>query len=155
MQSERNFPYLFPCTALILGLALFMAGVQARAQITFMSERDGNKEVYVLGADGRTLRNLTNHSADDWTPSWSPDGNRIAFMSNRDNNNEIYVMDIDDRNLTRLTHNAETDDDPNWSRAILSITPAGKQFVMWGEIKNGNYDPSTPEDESFSDPRSK
>ena len=72
------------------------------------------------------------HDADDWYPSWSPFGDRIAFGSDRSGNHDVYVMAIDDRNLTKLTHNAETDDDPNWSRAVLSISPAGRQFVIMG-----------------------
>ena len=123
MQSPYRLSFSIPVSLLIVGLFVFTATVEAHAQVAFMSERDGNKEVYVLGADGRTLRNLTNHSADDWTPSWSPDGNRIAFMSNRDNNNEIYVMDADGGDPRRLTVHPRSDGSPSWS-------PSGRHIVF-------------------------
>ena len=50
------------------------------------------------------ISRLTYNSADDGTPSWSPDGRRIAFTSSRDGNNEIYVVDSDGSNLRRLTN---------------------------------------------------
>ena len=60
------------------------------AKIAFSSNRDGNREVYVMSADGSNQINLTNSPNDDNNPSWSPDGTRIAFISNRDGNNEVY-----------------------------------------------------------------
>ena len=47
-------------------------------------------QVIALGAD---LIQLTDHPADDISPSWSPDGRRLAFTSNRSGDNEIYVID--------------------------------------------------------------
>jgi TolB protein len=41
-------------------------------QIVFVSNREGNKDVYIMNADGSEVINLTNHPADDWHPSWSP-----------------------------------------------------------------------------------
>ena len=51
-------------------------------------------QVIALGAD---LIQLTDHPADDISPSWSPDGNRIAFTSNRAGDNEIYIIDPEAR----------------------------------------------------------
>ena len=45
-----------------------------------------------MNADGSNLTNLTNNSAADNRPSWSPDGTKIVFGTNRDGNDEIYVM---------------------------------------------------------------
>ena len=68
---------------------------------TEISAEDYNKllvlfkgEVIALGAD---LIQLTDHPADDISPAWSPDGNRIAFTSNRSGDNEIYVIDPEAR----------------------------------------------------------
>ena len=48
-----------------------------------------------MGSDGSHPRRLTNHSASDGTPSWSPDGRHIAFESERDGGpSEIYVMEV-------------------------------------------------------------
>ena len=47
--------------------------------IAFTSDRDGNREIYVMDANGDNLRNLTNESSQDRHPSWSPDGLSIAF----------------------------------------------------------------------------
>ena len=52
------------------------------------------KGVIALGAD---LIQLTDHPADDISPSWSPDGHRIAFTSDRSGDNEIYTIDPEAR----------------------------------------------------------
>ena len=76
---------------------------------------DGNSEIYVMNADGSDVKNLTNNSANDYSPAWSPDGNRIAFYSGRDGNSEIYVMKADGSDVKNLTNNSTNDVSPAWS----------------------------------------
>ena len=72
-------------------------------QIAFMSERDGNAEIYIINSDGSGLTNLTNHAAIDAEPVWSPDGSKIAFQSRRDGNGDIWVMNADGSNQRQVT----------------------------------------------------
>ena len=41
-------------------------------QIAFYSDRDGNSEIYVMDIDGTNQRRLTNNTAEDRSPAWSP-----------------------------------------------------------------------------------
>jgi hypothetical protein len=81
-------------------------------RIVFVSNRDGNAEIYVMDADGSDQTRLTNNfeQMDDNHPAWSADGSKIAFVSNRDGYQpEIYVMNADGSNQTRLTNNQAGD----------------------------------------------
>jgi len=108
------------CLTIIAIVALIFipmgcGGPTTAPEIAFVSDRDGDGEIYVMGADGSNQTRLTNNPATDWTPSWSPDGSKIALESDRDGNFEIYVMDADGSNQTRLTNNPATDWMPSWS----------------------------------------
>jgi len=71
--------------------------------ILFTSTRDGNSEIYVVNADGSNQTNLSNNSAHDRYPTWSPDGNKIAFESDRTGEVRIFVMDSDGSNQTDIS----------------------------------------------------
>ena len=123
-----------------LMLAPLMVAIDVQAQITFMSRRDGNPEIYVMDADGGNQRRLTENPASDFSPSWSPDGKRIAFISDRDGHvhakhgwptYEIYVMDADGSNPQNLTNNPHNDRQPSWS-------PDGKRIVFSANRDWGN-----------------
>ncbi|MCJ7727714.1 MAG: hypothetical protein MUO96_03620 [Actinobacteria bacterium] len=43
-----------------------------KGKITFMSNRDGNWEIYIVNVDGSEQVNLTNNPAEDVGPSFSP-----------------------------------------------------------------------------------
>lgn len=61
-------------------------------RIAFVSDRDGNFEIYVMNADGTKQKRLTTNAAADRNPAWSRDGRQIVFQSNRDGNLDIFVM---------------------------------------------------------------
>ena len=52
------------------GRSLYPAWSPDGAEIVFQTDRDGNREIYVMDADGSNPVNLTNHPADDGAPSW-------------------------------------------------------------------------------------
>jgi TolB protein len=43
-----------------------------KSKIAFMSDRDGNGEIYIMNIDGSEQVRLTNNRADDISPSFSP-----------------------------------------------------------------------------------
>lgn len=103
-------------------------------RIVFVSDRDGNPEIYVMDADGRNQTRLTNNSADDLSPVWSPDNSAIAFVSNRDGNKEIYVMNADGSLQTRLTDNPAEDISPHWSSSVYISDISSPSPETTGEI---------------------
>ena len=146
MHRIYKLAYLILAIVIVLGLTLLMVVVDAQAQIAFSSDRDGNKEIYVMDADGKNQRRITRNPSRNTDPSWSPDGKRIVFVSNREGNKEIYVMNADGaRQVRRRTKDGSEDTDPTWfdpavavEVAPFAVAPTGKKLTMWGWLKQVN-----------------
>jgi Tol biopolymer transport system component len=98
--------------------------------LVYVSDRDGNDELYSQDLEGLTETRLTNDAGTDTDPHVSPEGAKIAFSTDRDGNFEIYTIDADGSNATRLTNDAGTDAFAAWS-------PTGAQ-ITWQTNRDGN-----------------
>ena len=83
-----------------------------------------------MNADGSNQVNLTNDPANDFSPTWSPDGTSIAFARNTGDYADIYVMNADGSGQTDITSSPlEYEAYPDWSpdgrgsRSRASTTP--------------------------------
>lgn len=90
--------------------------------IAFMSNRDGNWELYLVGADGLGLRRLTNGPEHDGVPAWSPDGQWLAFLSHRTGAWGVYALPLQpgaDVHLVTLVPGEY----PDWMQEQLAWIP--------------------------------
>jgi TolB protein len=78
------------------------APAAAGSRIAFMSNRDGNWEIYVINRDGSGLRRLTRNAANDGLPTWSPDGETLAFVSDEGGSWAVWAVDSDGTNRRKL-----------------------------------------------------
>jgi len=91
-------------------------------KIAFVSERNGNPEIYSMNYDGSNVTRLTNNPTTDQNPDWSPDGSMIAFESDRTGTYEIYTMNADgslQTQITKLGHCYGPQWSPNGSRIVF------------------------------------
>ncbi len=85
-------------------------------RIALTLSKDGNAEIYTIDANGKNPVRLTNSSAIDTSPSWSPDCSKIAFVSDRGGNPQIYTMNADGSNVSRVTTIGKYNTNPDWGK---------------------------------------
>jgi Tol biopolymer transport system component len=150
---------------LLLLLAVVGCGTSAppRADLLFVSSRDGDYAIYGVAArGGREFRVTKGHGdpsqpqglffAGD--PAWSPNAKLIAFTSRRDGRSHIYVMRADGTQVRRVTDAKSDDDSPAWApdrrriafareRALYTVASAGGPVrrVIGGDAANPAWSP--------------
>jgi Tol biopolymer transport system component len=84
-------------------------------------------ELYVMGRDGRNLRQITKLGGANFAPSWHPDGKRLIFASNvgdpKGRDFDVYLINLDGSGLERVTYNNTFDGFPMFS-------PDGRHLVF-------------------------
>ncbi len=124
--------FLAPLAATPMSRPTLTATPWATGRIAFTSERDGNREVYVMHADGTGVQNLTRNPAQDSDPSWAPLRDRLAFVSDRSGTSDIFVMNADGSGVTQLTFSLSDQIHPAWS-------PNGA-FIAYVSNEDGDWE---------------
>ncbi|MHC4598408.1 MAG: hypothetical protein ACYS47_05330, partial [Planctomycetota bacterium] len=108
----------------------------AKNRIVFLSNRDGNNELYSMKPDGEDVVRLTEAASNEMDPAVSKDGRWIAFVSNRDGNWEIYMTDGKGSTLRRLTRTKGEENHPSWfpdgKRLVAVRAGGGYELVVLG-----------------------
>ena len=68
----------------------------------------GDSEIFSVNLDGTGLQQLTNNTARELQPDFSPNGKKIAFVSDRDFRFGIYTMDADGSDQVKRSRGAGT-----------------------------------------------
>jgi len=86
----------------------------------------GNVDIFVMNANGKNIKQLTDHPKIDSQPNWSPDGRWIAYMSEASGNRDIWIMRTDGTKKTQVTFDSGMDVWARWS-------PDGKKLAFGSE----------------------
>lgn len=97
----------------------------------FVSDRDGNREIYSIDGSG-TVANLSNHPGRDQAPSVSSTG-RIAWMSDRSGRLGVWTMNADGSDQRLLRDLPEADFGVSWS-------PDAKSLAITLQTDDGPHD---------------
>jgi TolB protein len=92
-------------------------------KIAYISLINGRDQIYCMNADGSNQVRLSDGNNRDFSPVWSPDGNKMAFVSTRDGDLRLYIMNADGSGQARLTNGNYKEFTPSWS-------PDGKNIAF-------------------------
>ncbi len=65
------------------------------SRVVFVSGSKRNKDVYISGVDGHSIRQITNFHNITVSPSVSPDGRYLAYTSYKEGKPNLFIMDME------------------------------------------------------------
>lgn len=111
------------CLFVVLGLP----NSAFAGKIVFSSDRGGNSDIWSIEDNGINLRQLTDDSAKDYAPQWSPDGTKIAYckFSSDQWNGDLYIMNWDGSGSVKIVSGIACGSSIRWS--------ADGQYIFYGK----------------------
>ena len=104
-------------------------------------ENYDNSDIYVTLVGSTGVRRLTTDPADDYAPSWSPDGRRIAFLRRTGNAARIHVMSALGGPDSRISEFPVGATDPNALKALnITWSPDGRYVAAGRDPRDASGD---------------
>jgi Tol biopolymer transport system component len=102
------------------------------SRIAFVSDRTGNREIWVCDREGQNAMQLTSFGGSSTgAPRWSPDSRQIVFDSRADGRTDIFVVPAEGGRPRRITDDLAEDVLPSWSRDGQSIYFGSRRSGEW------------------------
>ncbi|THD67529.1 hypothetical protein E7Z59_07655 [Robertkochia marina] len=102
----------------------------------FISDRDGNNEIYYFELKGKRMLRLTNDEKRQKYMAWSPDGKHLVFSEElSDTANQLKILELATGKITELTGTEYIESELSWSPdgqhiAFHSKRDQGDQLYM-------------------------
>jgi Tol biopolymer transport system component len=144
-SGSRLRTYVLPALALAIlavvvigGYSLYLSSggtsllsARSSARIAFMSDRDGNWDIYIMDRDGSNVQNLTNSPAREGIPIHAPGQDKLIFASDQDGPMlDVFSIDLDGSNITNITQTSDSNELP------LAWSPNG-EYVVYASDQDG------------------
>ena len=128
------------CVAVLAALALELARERADAafpgrngEIAFISNRDGDYEIFTMNASGHRKHRLTKNSVDEFSPSYSANGRWIVYTRRSGTSFEIWKMRSNGTHKRRLTETV------NGAVSGGAFAPSGRWIAFGGTSSNPSF----------------
>ncbi|TET73592.1 MAG: Tol-Pal system beta propeller repeat protein TolB [Candidatus Aminicenantes bacterium] len=100
------------------------------SKIVFISNRDGNDELYMMDYDGHNQTRVTFNKKQDYMPAWSADGKKIAYTSYRNNRAGLYILNPFKGEITEVVSKG--------TNFAPTFSPDGKKLAFCSTMEEGN-----------------
>lgn len=99
---------------------------------TNLETNEGRKDLWLVGTDGKGLRQLTTDPASDSEPLWSKHGKSIYFLSTRSGSSQVWRIPVDGGKPVQVTKFP-------LDVGNLILSPDGKKIAFSMEVFPGQY----------------
>jgi eukaryotic-like serine/threonine-protein kinase len=115
------------------------------AQIAFVSDRSGSREIWLARADGTGQKRMTSFNGPDVGDlQWSPDGRHLAFYSRAHEHSDIFTLDCDPASMLcgipkRVISGIKAEA-PSWSadgKLLYFASDCTGRWEVWKQVTSG------------------
>ncbi len=129
-QSEKKLIRLVAHKMVNELMRIFGGGQIFTSKIVFISNRNGNDELYMMDYDGHNQTRLTFNKTKDYMPAWSPDGKMIAYTSFRRGKAILCILKIYEGKRIEVFSEGTS--------FAPAFSPDGKKLAFCSTVEEGN-----------------